>query len=56
MRACVNLNDTLTDPEFAFSTSASHSPFVRTHGTSLFGYYDTVRDFFLLILNYCISV
>lgn len=42
MKACVNLNDTLTDPESAFSTSADHSPFVRTHGTSLFGYYDTV--------------
>jgi hypothetical protein len=45
------LNDTLTDPKSAMSTSADQSAFYRAHGVSLFGFYDTVSDInpFLLL-------
>ncbi|KAF9479524.1 S-adenosyl-L-methionine-dependent methyltransferase [Pholiota conissans] len=41
IRAAVLLNDTLTDPKSAMSTSADQSAFYRAHGVSLFGFYDT---------------
>ncbi|KAF9479519.1 S-adenosyl-L-methionine-dependent methyltransferase [Pholiota conissans] len=41
LKAAAVLNDTLTDPESAMSTSVDQSAFHRAHGVSPFGFYDT---------------
>ena len=42
MVGSVRLNETLSDPKVGSSTSVEDTPFVLAHGTSPFGYYDTV--------------
>lgn len=44
IKASVMLNDTLTDPKSAMSTSADQSAFYRAHGVSVFEFYDTVSN------------